>query len=176
MKHVPDGLDAKPPTAIARTSRQSPRLGSTGGVCVCVCEGRGRGWLVGACDPTRFVSRGGPNTLPDVLDRGRNTGRHALRVSARKYYPKRRKLGRLQANERTKEDGPGRALRRTLHRELILGATRASESDQRCERSVQSSFLPSIIIIIPTVFLFLFFPSQDSYLYRLRVARGVDVL
>ena len=143
---------------------------------MCVCEGRGRGWLVGACDPTRFVSRGGPNTLPDVLDRGRNTGRHALRVSARKYYPKRRKLGRLQANERTKEDGPGRALRRTLHRELILGATRASESDERCERSVQSSFLPSIIIIIPTVFLFLFFPSQDSYLYRLRVARGVDVL
>ena len=82
--------------------------------------------MVGACDPTRFVSRGGPNTLPDVLDRGRNTGRHVLRVSARKYYPKRRKLGRLQANERTKEDGPGRALRRTLHRELILGATRAS--------------------------------------------------
>ena len=39
-----EGLDVKPPTAIAaHTSRQSPRLGSAGEMCV--CEGGGEGYF-----------------------------------------------------------------------------------------------------------------------------------
>ena len=52
---LPEGLDVKPPTPEPRTSRQSPRLGSAGDMCVCEGEGE-EGWL-GVVRPNRAAPR-----------------------------------------------------------------------------------------------------------------------